>query len=258
MATLALQYRDELDPILVDELDQLIGSMEAALVNRLTGKNVSLLLGLQFREQLDPIVADELDQLVAAIQTQFGRRVWVKTTLTGTIEIPVNATSASTTLSVQVDPNNTIVTWLGLSTNTGFAADEYSPKDYEARLALSTDGRTLTATKSDSDATWFSIVGWGVQEFYPGLIKSVQRGTLTFSALDVTKTATIQPVDTARSRVDLLGYSTPYSDFGIGANAESSYLHHVRIALTNSTTVTATVYSAGGEDTVGYQVVEYF
>lgn len=32
---------------------------------------MSLLLGLQFREQLDPIVAEEFDQVIAAIQTAF-------------------------------------------------------------------------------------------------------------------------------------------------------------------------------------------
>lgn len=255
---IGLQHRDQLPDVVGEELEQLVSALQSAVAQREAGSDVSLLFGLQFREQLPPIVADELDQLTAAISTAFNRNVWVKTQQSGELLIPTSAASASVSISPSVDPSNTVLTWLGQSTDTGLSTDEYSPCFYETRIELSTNGQSLTATRGTSSGTYKATTAWGLMEFYPGLLRSVQRGTIAMGAVSTTKTATIRPVVTDRARVELLGYTTPYTDGGVAANREASDTHKVRLKLTNSTTVTATVNTVGGEVTVAYQVVEYF
>lgn len=70
-----------------------------------------------------------------------------------------------------------------------------------------------------------------------GGIKSIQRGTIT--ATTAGATATISPVNTAKTELRFLGGSGLYTDINGNAAAVP------RIALTNSTTITATVAYGG-------------
>lgn len=84
----------------------------------------------------------------------------------------------------------------------------------------------------------------------PGVIKLIQRGTITIGVGVASNTATITAVVTANSVLANLG---SYISGGTTDNAPI-------LSLTNSTTVTATRWNNGGADvcTVGYQVVEYY
>jgi hypothetical protein len=87
------------------------------------------------------------------------------------------------------------------------------------------------------------------------LIRTIQRGTITMTGTNTTGTATISAVDTAKSSLRNLGFSTntvitPATDYD-----------GVRLALTNTTTVTAT-RGAGNISaavvTAQFEVVEQF
>lgn len=86
-------------------------------------------------------------------------------------------------------------------------------------------------------------------------IKSIQRGTITTTtsgSSPTTGSATISAVNTAKTELRFLGSNTN----GAGNMSDSSY----RIALTNSTTVTAT--AAAGNDgitqNVSWELTEYY
>lgn len=81
-------------------------------------------------------------------------------------------------------------------------------------------------------------------------IKSIQRGVIGLGYLSASATATISTVNTSKTVLSFCGSSTNGSYGGIGL---------VRIALTNSTTVTATRDNIGSGESaiVSYEVVEY-
>ncbi len=89
---------------------------------------------------------------------------------------------------------------------------------------------------------------------YISPIKSVQRGTIAFSGWVSSMSATISAVDTSKSVIKLLGFTTSNSAF------VPVYLS-VRLSLANSTTVTATRHGIGQTadnlPTVAFEVVEY-
>ena len=77
-------------------------------------------------------------------------------------------------------------------------------------------------------------------------IKLIQRGTIVFTT-ESSKTAAITTVDTAKSYLMHLGAEGTGFDSGT-----------IRLALTNSSTITATRQGTGSGATVGYQVVETY
>ena len=110
-----------------------------------------------------------------------------------------------------------------------------------------TNTTTITATRVGIPNT--ETAACVVIEFMPGVIRSVQRGTIFLSGV-ASNTATITVVNTAKSFVNYLGMNTNVSD--------DQTLPIV--SLTNGTTVTATREdaAASGGTTTSYQVVEFF
>lgn len=82
-------------------------------------------------------------------------------------------------------------------------------------------------------------------------IKSIQRGSITIADGTASNTATIASVVTENARLVCLGWSS--------TNVQQADNAFARIALTNSTTITATrgAASTGGATTVSYEVIEY-
>lgn len=95
-----------------------------------------------------------------------------------------------------------------------------------------------------------------LSQFYPGSgIKSVQRGTITMTNLETSASATISSVNTSKSMISFLGFTTTETT----PNTDQ-YL--TRISLTNSTTVTInrnTPFAVSGTRsiTVSYEVIEF-
>ena len=79
-------------------------------------------------------------------------------------------------------------------------------------------------------------------------IKSIQRGVITIPYNTTSATATIASVDTSKTELRMLGFSTPLVD----TNAAP------RISLTSSTQITAIRVISGGSDTVvSWELTEF-
>lgn len=162
--------------------------------------------------------------------------------------VAINGSTASgTTAITAVTLANSMILYEGYRLSYATAEDirRTSP-----RLEL-TDTTTVTAYRQANDsATAIPAVGFTVVEFYPGILKSVQRGTIAIAAA-TSNTATLsQAVSTTRAMVMFLGVTSD-------ALAAEMREHYATVTLTNGTTVTATVTTAGSSVVVGYQVVEF-
>lgn len=90
------------------------------------------------------------------------------------------------------------------------------------------------------------VASWGNRQ---PIVRSVQRGTI--STAGTSNTATITAVDTAHAELVWLGLTQT-------ANNANYSVMAGRIALTNTTTVTATLANANGTTIFSYEVMEYF
>lgn len=141
----------------------------------------------------------------------------------------------STATITSVDTANSILRYLGHSSNN----DNQNLDG--VRLSL-TNATTVTANVDTAGGG--VIVSYEVIEYYPGIIKSIQRSTMGANT-----TATITSVDVTKSQLDFLGVTT--------TSASSGDQGRCYLTLTNATTITSG--SAGGLTvTAGYQVVEWY
>lgn len=171
---------------------------------------------------------------------QWFQRSQVRSLQRGTITI-VGATT-NTAAITSVDVNNSRLRNLGYSNNNGAGA----PQSSCVRLTL-TNATTITATH-DVDVGDTGIVSYEIIEYWPGVIRSVQRGTITITGA-ATGTAAITAVTTGKTELDNLGNQP-------AANLDTLL---ARLVLTNTTTITATRSSAAATNTiVGYQAVEWY
>lgn len=82
-----------------------------------------------------------------------------------------------------------------------------------------------------------------------GNVRSIQRGTIAIANPSTSNTATITSVDTAKSIVNNLGWTT----------SSGGSVDFARVALTNSTTVTANATPTSTvTTTVSYEVIEFY
>lgn len=153
----------------------------------------------------------------------------------GTISIG-SATSASATI-VAVNTRHAVIRFLGF-TNATFDA-----RDMVGRVEL-TNSTTVTALRYSTVAD-STTVSYEVTHYWPGVIKSIQRGTLTSGGgVNVTLTA----VNLLFTDVDYLGYR--FNDASPGTTYIAGY-----IALTTPTNLFSS-NAAGATSDVGYQIVE--
>lgn len=162
----------------------------------------------------------------------------------GTITIASGAASGTYTISPTItDTSKAILVWNGI--NTANSTTGLDTRD-AVRIAI-TNSSTITATRGASPA--FALtVNFTIVEFVSG-VNSIQAGTISIaSGSGSTNTATISAVG-ANAFVIYQGFSLP-STLG-------STVPLASVALTNPTTVTATVWaSASVTQTVGYMVVD--
>lgn len=158
----------------------------------------------------------------------------------GTIAI-TGATSATATVAA-VQPEHCRLVWLGdtYSDATGSGNTAF------VRLALTTS-TTVTGTTQTSPGAATVTVAFELIEYRPGVLKSVQRGTISQPAT----TATITEVDPAKAQVEYLGQTC------VSGGAAIVSTQQAKAVLTNGTTVTVTAGVNDGQVT-GYQVTEWF
>lgn len=147
--------------------------------------------------------------------------------------------AANTTINA-VDVTNTIILWHGNNTSSVTNGN----RDLGRLVLLNSTTVQYIVTVDGNSRISFSVL-----EFYPGVIKSLQSGTV---ALDGTATATINPVNTARASIFYQGLSGSIGDVTNHNMACASY------TLTNSTTITGTINATGAAVVLGFTVVEWF
>lgn len=157
----------------------------------------------------------------------------------GTISVTGTADTATI---VAVDLQRAVL--CGSVEDTGAGAQ---PQSCVIRLEL-TNATTVTAYRNSAST---GNASWQVVEFMPGVVKSIQRGTISTAAA-ASGTATITEVNTAKSWAEYTGFTTTYA-VAVGTVAYGMG----RVVLTNSTTVTFNSYDAITR-TVGFGVVEFF
>jgi hypothetical protein len=161
----------------------------------------------------------------------------IKSIQRGTIAI-TGATSNTATITA-VSMANSRLRWLGQTYSDAATAQNMG----FARLAL-TDATTITATVDTSPGAQTTTVSYEITEYYPGVIRSVQRGTIIGAA-----TAALTAVVLNKTEVDYLGHTESAAD-GI-------VQYQPRLALTNPTTLTQSVV-VNAATTTGYQVVQWW
>jgi hypothetical protein len=232
--TLGLEHENDYAPVIRNEFEQWTAAIQTALNNRLSGGSTGLLLGLEYDNELPPDVRAEFEQLTAAIQTAFNQHQFIKSVQRGSISM--FGTASNVAPMTAVDTANTLLRWLGGTSD-----------DIGTTVNVATTRVELTANNQITGfcgiASGTQTVGYEVVEYNPGLIRSVQRGTVTSNG-----TATIQAVDFNRATIECLGWTS--SAATVNNNS------HPQLSLTNSTTVTATAV-AGTASTVGFQVVDW-
>lgn len=90
-----------------------------------------------------------------------------------------------------------------------------------------------------------------ISQFGSGGVKSIQRGVISVSSGSYSATATITAVDTSKTELRFLG------GYGLDVGA---YTNIPRIALTNTTTITATTVLASGATPamVSWELTEFY
>ena len=169
---------------------------------------------------------------------RWGASSLVKSVQSGTMGSWTNATNTATISAV--DTANTLVFHDGQTYDT--AGNTYAQYPFVS-LAL-TDSTTLTATKS-AGGLGNTQLSWFVVEFLPGVIKSVQSGTVLTES-----TATVTAVNTAKSVLMNNGHRAYYF-------YDQAYSHSM-IVLTNATTITCSRGAAYASHYHQYQLVEFF
>lgn len=163
----------------------------------------------------------------------------IKSIQRGTITIGSSDTAETATITA-VNPSNTRLKIMG---------ERIAASAGGARIAL-TNATTVTADRQTTGGGTTKTVNYEVVEYYPGVIKSIQRGTITLTAPATSNTATITAVNN-RAEVAFLG--TSYD-----TDAFEQSMHQANVTLTNSTTLTAQRVTGVGNVIVGYEVIEWF
>lgn len=161
------------------------------------------------------------------------------------IEITIGHGAISNSATINpVNIANSVVVYLGVSTTILSQA----PDDLLTRVELS-NSTTVTASRIGfgQDAT----TSCAIIEFEAAVVKSKQSGTILISSASY-NTATITPVNTAKSLLFYCGSTTNYTSNNYPRHS------HGRLDLTNSTTVTASRGGAGVYQlTLGWNLIEF-
>lgn len=159
--------------------------------------------------------------------------------------ITIANASGSNTASVNVVQANSILVYQGCE-SADASTDENS---FNARITLSADGQTVTATRVGTAQAL--VVRFAIFEFYPGVLKSCQYGTVTLTATS-TNTAAISSVDITKASAISLGFTNSGSTGTTGQNVETS------VTLTNATTVTSTRGGSTDNVVLSFVVPEFY
>ena len=197
---------------------------------------------MRYSTRIDHTTQTRFDSLVAS----WGRGVAIASIQAGSIALTAGNATVDATITA-VNTSNALLLYLGYTSTS----NTNSAKNGQARISL-VNATTVRASHQFEDGTGgTSTVGYVVVEFMPGVLKSVQAGTIDVNG-GTSNTATITSVNTAKSFVSKLGTEQ-------NGNALTDTQGEVRLALTNATTVTATINTNPAAATItGFMVAEFF
>lgn len=182
--------------------------------------------------------------MLTARVARMGQRTFVRSVQYGTVTIPAGTATATATIT-DVDMSNALLLNLGDQGATG------TPFLIDIPILVFTNSTTITANVPGGSPTSDTLTAFGVMEFYPGVFRSLQRGTINITNTNLTNTATITAVDVTKALLISLG-STNVS----GSNRQDSA--RLSLTLTNATTITATRAGTTNTGRVSYQLAEYY
>ncbi len=160
--------------------------------------------------------------------------------------------TASTTSATQTDESisavtmaNTAVFWRGgqLIAATFFGANTI----FYCQLTSTTNVGFFKGGSSNGTRSLRATVC----EFKTGIIKSLNRGTISLSSGNTSNTATVTAVNINKSLLNFQYFSTDNSTVNQDDNASACI-------LTNSTTITASRIASTGNVVVAYELVEFY
>lgn len=181
-------------------------------------------------------------QGMGGLVSSWGASSLFKSIQTGTRNMQ-SATTVNETISA-VDTNNAICLTRGSQYTTDADANDHT--FYYARLASSTLVEMVRVGGGSGTIT----CTYTVLEFRPGLIKSLQAGTITLGGGQTSNTATITSVDTGKSVCLWAGNAN-----AAGSSQASAY---GTLTLTNATTVTVARNTGVAGIVTAYVIVEFF
>ncbi len=172
---------------------------------------------------------------------------WASPSLIKSIQrntITLSGVTSNTRTITSVVPANSLLYWLGCTYSLDADPDTSSSA---VRIDV-TDATTITGFKNTGSNT--AIVSFELVEYWPGVLKSVQRDTIAFSGA-TSATKAITAVNTAKAHASFLGWTT---------NQVNGYWARFgpRIDLTSAILVTCTKGIAADSITAGFQVAEYY
>lgn len=172
----------------------------------------------------------------------FQRLGLIKSVQRGVIAIGAGGTTGTATINT-VNPSHTLIYALSAGRTTG----NDSPDHAHSHIAL-TNTTTITATRGASGGN-SAETSWEAVEFHPGVLRSVQRGTMFASTTD---TVTITGVDPLKSQCSLLGFVSVYT---IGDTSVVYMIPYTKL----QDRVTVAMYNqiGAGWVTGAYQVAEF-
>lgn len=170
---------------------------------------------------------------------------WVTSVQTFSITIPSGSATATASISAVGALAYEEIGGFTCSNSSNSAPDSECP-----RIAL-TSSTQITATRGSATVGQTVTVTGTIVDPSTDLVESVERGTITLSAAANNTATLVTSVDTTRSAVRTLGFSTTEV-------SSSNTQWKGGVTLTNTNTVTANVNAAGSATTTfGYVVVQY-
>jgi hypothetical protein len=169
----------------------------------------------------------------------WGASSLIKSIQRGTVAVTNSGLPSATTTISAVDMPNARLRLLGYGVSGGSANTRMT-----LRMSF-TNATTITVQVHTATDLAAITASYEVIEYMPGVVRSIQRGTM----LGNNGVATITAVDMAKTQVDWLGST--------GADANTNITSIARVQLTSTTGVTGTSVGTT-QDTIGFQAVEFY
>ena len=182
----------------------------------------------------------------------WGKNSFIRSTQSADVAL-TNSVASTTGSITPVNTSNAYISWNASygNQNTG------NPPSSTFNIIELTNATTVTTSRGSGSGANTLYCYYQVFEYEPGIIKSMQSGTIAMGSGVDNASATITSVVANKSLLVFRGWHT--NDTATGATPWDFQMWGTRIQLVNSTTVTVSRYTNNTATvTAGYTVVEFF